>query len=99
MSKKKGLGRDINSSLEIMDELLSCLKKFHSMPLKRGLRSNNVDNGDLEKLINKSLEDSFALSVMIGDIKGLVSKSKPKANARFASQRVISKFLSIEDKD
>lgn len=97
MSKKKGLGRDINTSVEMMDDLLGCLKKFHGIPLKRGLKSNKVDDVNLAKLVNKVMEDSFALSIAVGDLKDQVSGVKPKSNARFACQRVISKFLEITE--
>jgi hypothetical protein len=96
MSKKKGLGRDIENSITIMDNLLPCLEKFHGMPLKRGLKSNNVEDDTLEKMVTKAMTDAFALSVLIGDIKSQVSGAKPKGNGRFASQRVISKFLSLD---
>jgi hypothetical protein len=93
MSKKKGLGRDISTSIELMEELLDCLKKFHGMPLKRGLKSNKINDDDLSKMVNKVMEDAFALSIVVGDLKDHISGAKPKANARFACQRVISKFL------
>lgn len=95
MSKKKGLGRDINTSIDMMDDLLGCLKKFHGIPLKRGLKSNKIDDSDLAKLVNKVMEDSFSLSIAVGDLKDHISGAKPKSNARFACQRVVSKFLEI----
>jgi hypothetical protein len=97
MSKKKGLGRDIEKSMEVMDNLLGCLDEFHHMRLQNGLRSTNIDEGDLDKKIEKALIDSSALKVLVDSIQRQISGAKPKGNARFASQRVISKFLSIED--
>jgi hypothetical protein len=97
MSKKKGLGRDINISLEMMEEMLSCLKKFHGMPLKRGLKSNKVQDDDLSKMVNKVMEDAFSLSIAVGDLKDHVSGAKPKGNTRFACRRVISKFLESSE--
>jgi hypothetical protein len=93
MSKKKGLGRDINTSIEMMEDLLGCLKKFHGIPLKRGLKSNKIHDDDLDKMVNKVMEEAFSLSIALGDLKDRVSGARPKANARFACQRVISKFL------
>jgi hypothetical protein len=97
MSKKKGLGRDISTSIEIMEELLASLSKFHGMPLKRGLKSNKIHDDDLAKMANKVMEDAFSLSIGIGDLKDRVSGAKPKGNARFACQRVISKFLETTE--
>jgi hypothetical protein len=97
MSKKKGLGRDINTSVEMMEELLSCLRKFHGMPLKRGLKSNKIQDDDLAKMVNKVMEDTFSLSIAVGDLKDHVSGAKPKRNARFACRRVISKFLETSE--
>jgi hypothetical protein len=37
------------------------------------------------------------LAILIDGIQRNISGAKPKASARFASQRVISKFLAIED--
>jgi hypothetical protein len=95
MSKKKGLGRDINVSIEAMDELLSCLKKFHGIPLKRGLKSSKTYDDDVAKNVNNVMEKAFALNIMVEDLRNQVAGVKPKANARFASQRVIDKFLSM----
>jgi len=97
MSKKKGLGRDINVSLEIMDQLLGTLRKFHGMPLKRGLKSNKIQDDDVAKMVNKVMEDAFALSIAVGDLRDHISGAKPKGNARFACHRVVSKFLESSD--
>ena len=97
MSKKKGLGRDIDTSLEIMEELSGCMDKFLHMKLQKGLRSNNIEDPELEKKIEKALIDTSALAILIDGIKRNISGAKPKASARFAGQRVISKFLSIEE--
>jgi hypothetical protein len=99
MSKKKGLGRDIENSIEIMEQLSECLNKFRGIHLKlqKGLKSNSVEDGDIGKKIEKAMVDASGLSVLIDSIQGSISGAKPKGNARFASQRVISKFLSIED--
>ena len=97
MSKKKGLGRDIENSMGIMEELSECLDKFQSMKIHNGLKSNNIENPELEKKIEKALIDSSALNVLIGNIQRGISGAKTKGSQRFASRRVISQFLSIEE--
>jgi len=95
MSKKKGLGRDVNSSIEIMDSLLSALKEFHKMPLKRGLQSSKIDDEKLAKAINETMEKAFNLNIMVEDLRTQVSGTKmPKGNSRFATLRVVTNFLS-----
>lgn len=95
MSKKKGLGRDINTSLEVINDLMQCLNKFQDIKLKQGLKSNKVDDESIVKDINAAMEKASALKNIIEDLKNSISRVKPKSNARFASQRVISKFLSL----
>jgi hypothetical protein len=97
MSKKKGLGRDIENSMEIMEELSGCLDKFLHSKLQKGLKSNRIDDGDLEKKIEKALIDSSALGILLDSIQRNISGAKPKASARFASQRVLSKFLARDE--
>jgi len=95
MSKKKGLGKDINASIEVMDDLLLCLKKFHGVPLKRGLKSNNAYEDDMAKDVNTVMTKAFDLNILVEDLRNRIAGVKPKASARFASQRVIGKFLSL----
>lgn len=91
----KDLGKDINKSFKIIDDLLECLEKFHKVPLKQGLKSKKLIDEDLEKVIDTAKKDAFSLSIAIEQIKDRVIGAKPKGNARFASQRVIEKFLSL----
>lgn len=93
MPKKNGLGRDVTKALEIMDDVLDVLKKFSDMPLKRGLQSNKALNEDINKLINASREKATALINDIDDIKEAVKTIKTDGNSRFASQRVVERFL------
>ena len=95
MSKKKGLGQDINKSVDILNELLESLKKVHTIPLKRGLKSNKIVDEDIAKAVNTTMQKAFELSIMVEDLRNHVSGVKPKANARFSSVRVIDKFLSL----
>jgi hypothetical protein len=93
MPKKKGLGRDVEKCLQIMDDLESALKKFYEMPLKRGLQSNKALDDDINKLINTSREKATALMNDIDDIEKAIKSVKTDGNSRFASQRVVEKFL------
>jgi FMN phosphatase YigB (HAD superfamily) len=96
MSKKKGLGQHLNKSLEIIDDLAGALREFHKIPVKKGLHSNKVDDPQLNKLVNDALEKAFNLSILVEDMRQQITGAKPpKANSRFASQRVVEKFLSL----
>ena len=98
MSKKKGLGRDVNKSIEAMDSLLSALKEFHKIPLKRGLQSSKIDDEKLAKAINDSMEKAYNLTILVEDLRNMISGVKPPSgNSRFASHRIISKYLAIEE--
>jgi hypothetical protein len=94
MPKKKGLGRDVNKSLEIMDSLVANLRDFAHMPLKEGLASNKVADEDdkLTKMINEASEDAFSLINKVKDLKRKISGIKTSVNSRFARD-VVAKFL------
>lgn len=93
MSKKKGLGRDINKSLEIMEELLKSLKKFIAMPIKKGLSSNDINDKEINKTVNESLVDASSLINKIEDLEVIIKSIKPKGNSRFAN-KVVNRFLN-----
>ena len=97
MSKKKGLGKDVAKSLEVMDEMIDCLTSFHGIPLKRGLKGNGMLEDEVSKVIDTTMNKAFELKTMISNLRDQIDGAKPKSSARFASQRVISKFLSIDD--
>jgi len=93
MSKKKGLGRDVNKSIESMDALLSALKEYQKIPLKRGLQDSNIKDDKVSKAINESMEKAFNLSIMVEDLRNQLQSTKPPSgNSRFASS-VVAKFL------
>ena len=96
MSKKRGLGRDINKSLEVIDNLAKSLREFHKIPVKKGLHSNRLNDPQINKLVNDALEKAFTLSIVVEDMRQQITGAKPpKANSRFASQRVVQKFLDF----
>jgi len=92
MPKKKGLGRDVEKSFEVMDNLMANLKEFAHMPLKKGLSSNRVADEQLTKMINAASENAYALINAIDDLKGKIRMVKTNVNSRFATQ-VVHKFL------
>ena len=94
MSKKKGLGRDIEKSIEVMEGLLSNLNDFHKIPVKKGLKSNGVVDDKFGKAVNEAKKKAYELHILVEDLLDEVKGAKPQANKRFACQRVISKFLS-----
>ena len=95
MSKKKGLGRDVNKSIEIMDKLSGALKDFAHMPLKKGLVSSGVDDEQLSTMFNKASEEAFSLINKVEDIKHKIKGVKTIHNSRFA-KKVVTNFLSLE---
>lgn len=97
MSKKKGLGQQVEKSIIIMDSLKRSLKDFAHMPLKKGLVSNKTFEKDVGKLINEASEDAFALINKIDDLQHQVKSIKTQHNSRFA-HKIVSRFLerSIE---
>lgn len=95
MPKKKGLGRDVTKSIEVMEELMDCLKKFHSMPIKRGLQSSGIMDDKFIKVVNEAKEKAFASSIAIEDLLEQIKGAKPASNKRFACDRVVSKFLEM----
>jgi hypothetical protein len=96
MSKKKGLGRDLNKSMEVAGNLLKILREFSDVPIKRGLHSSRISDPQVHKLVNDVMEKAVTLSMAVQDMCASISGAKPpKMNSRFASQRVIEKFLSL----
>ena len=94
MANKKPSDR----SLEIIDELLACLDKFHGIPLKRAIESIGLEESaeeDLHKVVDKSLIKAASLKTMIQTLQHKLTKSRPRPNGRFASQRIVAKFLSL----
>ncbi len=94
MPKKKGLGRDVNKSIEVMEHLADCLKKFHGLPIKRGLHSNGILDDKFGKIVNEAKEKAYTLSIALEDLLDQMKSAKPATSKRFAS-RVVSKFLEI----
>lgn len=94
MPKKKGLGRDVNKSLEVMDTLVGNLREFAHMPLKEGLSSNKVadEDGKMAKMINEASEDAFALINKVKDLKAKITGISVGKNSRFA-RNVVNRFL------
>lgn len=92
MPRKKGLGRDVEKSIDTIDGLLVSLRDFEKIPLKRGLQSSKVLEKDLAKMINDASEKAHSLSLLIEDLKDAVKGIKTNKNSRFAS-KVVRKFL------
>ena len=93
MPKRKGLGRDIAKSLEIMDDLLKGLRKLSDAPIKQGLQTNNAYDEKFGKMINESKEQALALANNLEDLRDAVKKIKPNKNSRYGAQRVVANFL------
>ena len=93
MSKKKGLGVQVNKSVEVMEELIACLGKFAEIPIKKGLTSIDKDEReDIKKMINDTSEIAFSLKNKVDDLKDKVIELQPKKNSRFA-RSVVARFL------
>lgn len=99
MAKKKGPGRDVNNSLESMEGLISALKDFGNMPLKKGLVSNKIDDADLQKMLDKAVVDAVSLLTQVGNIAEKVRGLKLNKSSRFSDREtscraVVAGFLS-----
>jgi hypothetical protein len=92
---KKGLGRDITKSLEVMDKLVASLKDFAHMPLKKGLMANKISDEDLVKKVNEASEEAFGLLNKVEDLKHRLGGVKPAKNSRFA-HKVVANFLESQ---
>lgn len=101
MSKRKGLGRNVNRSVEIMDTLQDALKKFGGMPLKQGLKENKAFDEDAQKLLSDASEKAHALTLAVDKVKDLVEavEAAEGRNPRFESRqanvarRVVQRYI------
>ena len=94
MANKKPSDR----SLEIIDELLACLDKFHGIPLKRAIESIGLEEKveeDLHQITDEALVEAAKLKTKLQTLQHRLTRSRPKPNGRFASQRIVAKFLSL----
>ena len=98
MSKKKGLGQNVEKSMSLMSDLTKNLKNFVHMPLKKGLVSNETYDEDIGKLINSASEDAFSLINKVDDLMHKVKSMKKKHNSRFAKD-VVARFLEDSTKE
>jgi len=96
MPKKKGLGVQVNKSVEVMEELIECLSKFAVIPIKKGIGSVDKDEREeLKKMINETSEIALSLKNKVDDLKDKVQELQPKKNSRFA-HNVVARFLDNE---
>lgn len=93
MPRKKGLGRDIEKSVDTMTNLLAVLKEFSKMPLKRGLQSNGARDEKLLKMVNDASAKAHDLSIIVEDLRDDVRDLKTNKNSRFACRRVMENFI------
>jgi hypothetical protein len=91
-----------DKSLEVIEKLLDCLDEFHGIPLRRAIESIGLEEKsieDLHKVVDKSLIEAASLKTMIQALQHKLINSKrkqdPRFNSRGASERIISKFLSL----
>ena len=97
MPKKKGLGAQVNKSVQVMEDLIVCLKKFSDIPIKKGLGSIDKDEReDIKKMINETSELGLSLRNKVDDLKDKIEELQPKKNSRFA-RNVVARFLEDED--
>lgn len=92
MPKKTGPNRDKEKCIDVMNELLKSLGDFSKCPLKRCLKGRE-DMEAMTKMVNEALKEATNLALGIEDLRDAVKSGKAPRNSRFASQRVIAKFL------
>jgi len=98
MPKRKGLGKEITKSLEIMDKLHDCLEEFEKAPLKEGLKVNKALDDPMLKLVNDAKDSATKLSHMIEDLRIKLNSIRTDVDERFGpnaktASEVIRKFL------
>ena len=92
MSKNNGV--DIDKSVSSMQDLLKALKKFHNVPVKRGLKNKGALDDKIIKHINEAKQKATELTILIEGLMNPVSDVKPNENGRFACKRVVANFLN-----
>jgi len=96
MPKRKGLGKDIAKSLEIMGELHASLLSFENAPIKEGLKVNKaLDDGNVN-LVNQAKAAATNLVNLIEDLRNKLNSIRTDVNSRFNAKSasiVIQKFL------
>lgn len=95
MPRKKGLGRDMEKTLENMDGLLEgleCFSKKCSIALKKNIGSAIEDRDKIIKAIDEASEEAHKLHSKIFNLKSQVSEVKALKSSRFA-RRVVANFL------
>ncbi len=102
MPRKKGLGKTVETALELMNDLVKDLEKFGTKTsrktLKKTVSSSPMEDKDKDALltkINEASETALSLSNTIDDIRDAVKEIKPKKNSRFARD-VVARFLESE---
>lgn len=91
-------GQDIKRSIKIMEDLVSVLTKFGTIPLKKGMRSNKVLDDSSSRKITEILKRASELKVEIEDLLDMAKEVKPRAgeDPRFQTKmasRVLQQFL------
>lgn len=96
MPKKKGLGAQVNKSIEVMQDLIESLELFEKIPVKKGLASIDKDERDeIRKMVNETSEMALTLRNKVDDLQEKVKELKPPKNSRFA-RNVVARFLKEE---
>ena len=96
MPKRKGLGKEVTKSLEILDDLHAGLDKFEKAPLKEGFDVNGALDDAIARMVNESKDEASKLAHKIEDLRNKLSKIKPPTSSRFGPARtaaVIDNFL------
>lgn len=99
MPKGKELGEEVTRSMETLRKLRDCLKSFLAIPLKNGLRRKGLLDADMIKSINMAREKVTALDNEVESIMDTIRGIKTDKNSRFASRRVIQKFIEREEEE
>ena len=96
MPKRKGLGKEVTKSLEIIEELHACLEKFEKAPIKQGLKVNGALDDTMTRMVNEAKDEASKLAHKIEDIKNKLEGITPPTSSRFGPARtaaVIDNFL------
>lgn len=98
MPRKKGLGREMEKTLEAVDQLVDCLTDFshkNAGVLKRYIGASIEDREAIIKIIDEASTEAHTLKNKIQNLKEKVKGAKSKASSRFA-RKVVANFLESD---
>ena len=99
MPRKKGLGQEMEKTIEALDGLVDGLGKFsqkYSGSMKKHIGASIEDRDKIIEAIDQTSEDAHKLSNKIEGLKRRITEVKTVRSSRFA-KKVVANFLGSEE--